>query len=68
MEFSIKYPASSVAPLSLLVPIFGLLGSFLIFQESIGLTKIFACIFIVFGLIINTFGNKLLVLKKKVNK
>jgi len=51
-----KYPASSVAPLSLLVPIFGLLGSYLVFNEPIGDLKIIACVLIVSGLIINTFG------------
>ncbi len=30
-----KYPVSVVAPLSLLVPIFGMLGSVMIFNESI---------------------------------
>jgi len=33
------YPVSTVAPLSLLVPVFGLLGSALIFSEQIGLSK-----------------------------
>jgi len=51
-----KYPASSVAPLSLLVPIFGLLGSYVVFNEPIGSLKIIACVLIVSGLVINTFG------------
>lgn len=51
-----KYPASSVAPLSLLVPIFGLLGSYFVFNEPIGSLKIIACALIVSGLVINTFG------------
>lgn len=54
-----KYPASSVAPFGLLVPIFGLLGSFLIFNEEIGLIKILASFLIVFALVINSFGEKL---------
>ncbi|QIR77016.1 EamA family transporter [Sulfurospirillum diekertiae] len=52
-----KYPASSVAPLSLLVPIFGLLGSYFVFNEPIGSLKISACFLIILGLIINTFGS-----------
>ncbi|MEJ2373390.1 MAG: EamA family transporter, partial [Sulfurimonas sp.] len=31
-----KYPVSSIAPISLLIPIFGLLGSYFIFNENIG--------------------------------
>ncbi len=54
-----KYPASNVAPFGLLVPIFGLLGSFLIFNEEIGLIKILASFLIVFALIINSFGEKI---------
>lgn len=63
-----KYHASSVAPLSLLVPIFGLLGSFIIFQESIGLIKILACVFIILALVINTFGSKLLKIENNNKK
>ncbi len=61
-----KYPVSSVAPLALLVPIFGLLGSFLIFNEEIGSLKVLACIFIMLGLVVNVFGKKLsLIIFKK---
>jgi len=61
-----KYPISNVAPLSLLVPIFGLLGSFLIFNEEIGALKVLACIFIMLGLIVNIFGKRLfLIIFKK---
>ena len=54
-----KYPASSIAPISLLVPFFGLLGSYLIFSESIESMKIVASVFIIFGLAINIYGEKL---------
>jgi len=61
-----KYPVSSVAPLALLVPIFGLLGSFLIFNEEIGALKVLACIFIMLGLVVNVFGKRLsLIIFKK---
>lgn len=54
-----KYQVSRVAPLSLLVPIFGLLGSFVIFNEQIGMVKIIAGLLIMTGLLISTFGHKL---------
>ncbi|DAB32016.1 MAG TPA: hypothetical protein CFH79_06095 [Sulfurospirillum sp. UBA11407] len=60
-----KYPASNVAPLTLLVPIFGLFGSYLIFHEHIGILKISACLLIVLGLFINTFGERLTLLKNR---
>ena len=62
-----KYHISKVAPLSLLVPIFGLLGSFIIFNENIGLEKVISCILIVGGLLISTFSNKFKQLKKAIN-
>ena len=55
-----KYPISSVAPLALFVPFFGLLGSFIVFGEQLGFVKIVASVLIILGLIINTFGNKLM--------
>lgn len=49
----VKYPLSSVAPLTLLVPVFGLLGSYLFYSESISVTKLFACFLILTGLLIS---------------
>ncbi len=60
-----KYDVSSIAPFGLLVPIFGLLGSFFILDEKIGFIKIIAGALIVLGLGINTFGNRLFKLKKE---
>jgi O-acetylserine/cysteine efflux transporter len=54
-----KYEISKVAPLSLLVPIFGLLGSYIIFNEEMSMGKIIACVLIIGGLLVNTFGHKL---------
>jgi drug/metabolite transporter (DMT)-like permease len=48
----VKYPLSTVAPLSLLVPIFGLLGSALFYQEQIGLVKAIGCLLVITGLVI----------------
>ncbi len=53
-----KYPVSVVVPMSLLVPVFGLFGSYMIFGENIDSTKILACIIIVLALAINTFGKR----------
>ncbi|WP_432322965.1 EamA family transporter [Yersinia enterocolitica] len=61
-----KYPVSVVAPLSLLVPIFGMLGSVMIFNESIPSGKVIAMIFIISGLIIGLYDKQLMsVLKRK---
>jgi O-acetylserine/cysteine efflux transporter len=51
-----RYPVSTVAPLSLLVPIFGMLGSMLIFGEHIGMVKVLATGLIVLGLAIGLYG------------
>ncbi len=56
-----KYPASSVAPISLLVPIFGLAGSYFIFGEEIGFIKILASLIIISALIVNLYGNRLFI-------
>lgn len=49
----VKYPLSSVAPLTLLVPVFGLLGSFIFYGEVISGTKMLACVLILLGLMIS---------------
>ncbi|EPS8492795.1 EamA family transporter [Yersinia enterocolitica] len=60
-----KYPVSVVAPLSLLVPIFGMLGSVMIFNERIPSGKVIAMIFIISGLIIGLYGKRLMGLLKR---
>jgi O-acetylserine/cysteine efflux transporter len=60
-----KYPVSSVAPLGLLVPIFGLFGSYIIFDENIGNIKLIACLLIITGLAINTYGARIKNIKIK---
>ncbi|MGB7402545.1 MAG: EamA family transporter [Arcobacter sp.] len=60
-----KYPVSSVAPLSLLIPIFGIAGSYFIFDEKIGLIKIVASGLIILALLINTFGKRVFLKKYK---
>lgn len=49
-----RYPLSRVAPLSLLVPVFGLLGSAAIFDETIGYGKALSTGLILFGLVVIT--------------
>lgn len=60
-----KYPASSVAPTALLVPIFGLMGSYFIFSEEIGFIKVIASLIIISALVVNLYGNSLF---KKIYK
>ena len=55
-----RYPVSTVAPLSLLVPVFGLLGSVMIFNETLPLNKIVAVVFIVSGLGVGLYGQRVL--------
>tara|TARA_R110001583_G_scaffold51161_2_gene159703 strand:+ start:26897 stop:27808 length:912 start_codon:yes stop_codon:yes gene_type:complete len=47
-----KYPLSTVAPLTLLVPIFGLLGGAIFYQEQIGMIKALSCFMVISGLFI----------------
>lgn len=53
-----RYPVSTVAPLSLLVPVFGLLGSAMIFNETLSLNKIAAVALIVLGLGVGLYGQR----------
>ncbi|MDO7929144.1 EamA family transporter [Pseudomonas sp. KFB-139] len=54
-----QYPVSTVAPLSLLVPIFGILGSVVIFDESLSLIKLLAVMLIVSGLAVGLYGQRI---------
>jgi O-acetylserine/cysteine efflux transporter len=47
-----QYPLSTVAPISLLVPVFGILGSMLIFGERVPPLKLLAILLIVGGVIV----------------
>jgi drug/metabolite transporter (DMT)-like permease len=48
----VKYPLTTVAPLTLLVPVFGLLGGALFFNEDVGVVKASACLLVIVGLLI----------------
>lgn len=52
------YPVSTVAPLSLLVPIFGMLGSVLVFGERVPMGKVLAVVLIVMGLAVGLYGQR----------
>ncbi|MEX2984248.1 EamA family transporter [Streptomyces sp. C36] len=54
-----EYPVSTVAPLSLLVPVFGMAGSMVIFNESLPPLKLVAGALIVTGLVIGLYGKRL---------
>ncbi|MGB6117786.1 MAG: EamA family transporter [Mesorhizobium sp.] len=53
------YPVSTVAPFTLLVPIFGFIGSAIVFGEAIEGWKIAASGLVIAGLAINLFGPRL---------
>lgn len=54
-----QYPLGTIAPFSLLVPIFGTLSSVLILDEPFQEWKFIAAIFVISGLCINLLGPKL---------
>ncbi|NIY92260.1 EamA family transporter [Vibrio diazotrophicus] len=51
-----RYETSMVAPLSLLVPVFGLLSAWILLGESLSLYQIIGVLVIAMGLVINVFG------------
>ncbi|MPQ83532.1 EamA family transporter [Pseudomonas sp. MAFF 730085] len=53
------YPVSTVAPLSLLVPIFGVLGSVVVFNESVPVSKVLSVGLIVLGLAVGLYGQRI---------
>lgn len=53
------YPVSTVAPLSLLVPIFGMFGSVFLFNESVPPSKVLAVVLIVLGLAVGLYGQRI---------
>lgn len=55
-----RYPVSAVAPLSLLVPVFGLAGSMLIFHEAVPAAKITTLALILGGVVVGLYGPRVL--------
>jgi O-acetylserine/cysteine efflux transporter len=55
-----RYSVSQVAPLSLMVPVFGMSLSAWLFAEALGAQKLLAATLVLLGLLINVFGPRLL--------
>lgn len=55
-----RYPATTVAPFTLLVPVFGFSSSALLVGEALPLWKLIAAFLIVSGLVINLYGERFL--------
>ncbi|MEJ6079819.1 EamA family transporter [Vibrio sp. 1-Bac 57] len=56
----VTYPLTTVAPLTLLVPVFGLLGGVLFYQETVGLIKLIAFLCVISGILISFVNTKLI--------
>lgn len=54
-----RYPAASVAPMALLIPVFGMAASSLLLAEPMPLWKITAALLIIMGLAMNVLGHRL---------
>lgn len=54
-----RYPASTVAPFSLLVPVAGFAGALIFLGEAISGLEILGSVLIFFGLVLNVFGPRL---------
>lgn len=59
------YPTNLIAPFSLLVPIIGMSSTAFFLNEHLSGTEILGAAVIMFGLIINIFGNKIMALIKR---
>ncbi|MGV1917222.1 EamA family transporter [uncultured Agrobacterium sp.] len=55
----LRYPAGTVAPFSLLVPIVGFMGAYFAFSEHITVLEIVGSALVVAGLALNVFGRRL---------
>lgn len=55
-----SYPVSTVIPFTLLVPVFGLFSSILVFNEKLTANKLIATILILLGLSLNIFSQKII--------
>lgn len=61
----LKYPLSVMSILNTLVPVFGMLGSAIVYDETLGSTKILVCALILSGLIVSQ-GNWPALLKNRL--
>ena len=60
-----KYPASTVAPFTLLVPIFGFGSAFLFLGESVTTIEVIGSAIVFLGLLINVFGPRILARRRE---
>ncbi|WP_231517061.1 EamA family transporter [Marinobacterium lacunae] len=60
------YPASTVAPLTLLVPVVGLVTAWLVLGEALSLVQLGGIVLILIGLMINVFGDRLRLRKRLI--
>lgn len=49
----VRYPLSTVAPFTMLVPVFGLCGSVVFYGEEVGMIKLLSCLLILSGLVVS---------------
>ncbi len=54
-----RYPASQVAPFSLLVPIVGLVSAALLLDEGLSPVQMLGAVLVMAGLVVNVFGGQL---------
>ncbi|GGC09171.1 membrane protein [Marinobacterium zhoushanense] len=54
----VRYPLSTVAPFTLLVPVFGLIGSAVFYDEQIGAIKLLSCLLILSGLVVGQWQHR----------
>lgn len=52
-RLTIKYPLSTMAPFTLLTPVFGLLGSMILYEETVSTLKILAYVLVLGGLAVS---------------
>jgi len=55
-----RYPASQVAPFSLLVPVVGISSAALLLDERLGHLQLIGAVLVMAGLLINVWGGRLL--------
>ena len=58
-----KYPTATIAPFTLLVPVFGMLSATLLLDEPLQWWKIVAGLLVLGGLAFNQFGSRLMRLR-----
>lgn len=54
-----RYETWRVAPLSLLVPVVGIVSAALLLGETLSMRQVVGALIIVFGLVVNVFGGRL---------